>query len=98
MSDFRLKDTVANLLDKETTACRKAFKHFALRFNLKDFYYFERSRNPGEDVLNYLAARYPDLTVYRFCKVLKDNNIRRLDIVNKLVGYLIQIDLHDTKA
>ena len=81
-SDLHLKETVANLLEKETTTYRKAYKHVALHFNLKDFDYFERRNNPGEDVLDHLEACYPDLTVYRFCKVLRGNNIRRLDIVN----------------
>ena len=97
-SDLNLKETVAKLLEKETFACRKAYKHVAVHFNMKDVDYLERRYNPGEDVLVYLEACYPDLTVYHFCKVLKDNNIRRFDIVNKLVGYLIQIDRLDTKA
>ena len=65
---------------------------------MKDVGYLERRDNPGEDVLVYLETTHPNLTIYRFCKALKAKNIRRLDIVNKLVGYLIQIDRHDTKA
>ena len=96
-SDFNLRETVAKLLEKKT-ACRQAYKHVASHFNMKDVGYLERRDNPGEDVLVYLETTHPNLTIYRFCKALKAKNIRRLDIVNKLVGYLIQIDRHDTKA
>jgi len=49
----------------------------------------ERCKNPGEAVLDFLKSTQPDLSVYHFCKVLKGENIRRLDIVNKLLDYLI---------
>ncbi|XP_029208472.2 uncharacterized protein LOC114972102 isoform X2 [Acropora millepora] len=90
-SDMNLKEAVANLLEKETTACRKAYKHVAFHYNMKGIDHLEvqRKTSPGEDVLVYLETALPDLTVYHFCKVLKGENIRRLDIVKKLVDYLI---------
>ena len=88
---MNLKEAVANLLEKETTACRKAYKHVAFHYNMKGIDHLEvqRKTRPGEDVLVYLETALPDLTVYHFCKVLKGENIRRLDIVKKLVDYLI---------
>ena len=87
--DLDLKETVAHLLEKETTACKKAYKHVAFHYNMKDINHLEGKTSRGEDVLVYLETALPDLTVYHFCKVLKGENIRRLDIVNKLIDYLI---------
>lgn len=49
----------------------------------------EQCENPGEGVIAKLGAEHPDLAVYHFCKVLKDKEIRRLDIVKELKGHLI---------
>ena len=86
-SHLSLKETVTSLLEKETNAC----KHVAFHYKMKsiDRHKLERCKNPGENVLGYLETKHPDLTVYHFCKVLKDKDIRRLDIVNELVDYLI---------
>ena len=80
---------MADLLEKETKACRKAYKHVASKYGMNNINQLERSKNPGEDVLGYLESAHPDLTVYQFCKVLKGEYIKRLDIVNKLAAYLI---------
>ena len=53
----------------------------------------------GAEVFCYLESNHPNLTVYHFCKELKDENIRRLDVVNKLVHHLICMkDRNDAKA
>ena len=64
------------------------YEHVASHYEM-DIDVLEQCENPGEGVITNLAAKYPDLPVYHFCKVLKDTNIRRLDIVNELKGYLI---------
>ena len=89
--DLDLKETVANLLEKETTVCGKAYKHVAFHYKMTDLDIdrLERCKNPGEGVLDYLKSTQPDLTSYHFCKVLKGETIRRLDIVYKLLDYLI---------
>ncbi|KAK2556096.1 hypothetical protein P5673_022116 [Acropora cervicornis] len=61
----------------------------------------ERWKNPGksQEIFCYLESSHPNLTVYHFCKELKDENVRRLDVVNKLVDYLICLkDRNDSKA
>ena len=80
---------MAYLLEKETNAYGKTCKRVAFKCGMNKIDRLEQSKNPGEEVLGYLELAYPDLTVYHFCKVLKGENIRRLDIVNKLVDYLI---------
>ncbi|XP_074620483.1 uncharacterized protein LOC141879205 isoform X2 [Acropora palmata] len=89
--DLDLKETVANLLEKETTVCGKAYKHVAFHYKMTDLDIdrLERCKNPGEGVLDYLKSTQPDLTSYHFCKVLKGETLRRLDIVYKLLDYLI---------
>ncbi|XP_029181717.2 uncharacterized protein LOC114949516 isoform X1 [Acropora millepora] len=88
-SDLNLRETVANTLEEEIGLCRKAYRQVAFQYKMKGIDRLERCKNPGEDVLDFLKSTQPDLTVYHFCKVLKGENIRRLDIVIKLLDYLI---------
>ena len=91
-----LKETVAYLLQKEGVA---GYKNVAVNYMMKDLDLLKLKGcpNPGEDVLGFLESTNPDLTVYQFCKVLKSKNLRRLDIVNILVDYLM-VDRNDSKA
>lgn len=86
---MNLKETVAALLEQETNAYRKAYRKVAFHYQMSNFGHLDRSKAPGEDVLDFLKASHPDLNVYDFCKVLKREDVRRLDIVKKLVDYLI---------
>ena len=78
---------MANLLRKEVEGIA-GYKHVAFHYEM-DIDVLEQCPNPGEGVIVKLEATYPDLTVYHFCKVLKNIKIRRLDIVNELKGHLI---------
>ena len=42
----------------------------------------------GKEVLDFLETSNPNLTVYDFCKVLKEGGIRRLDIADVLSAHL----------
>ncbi|XP_074620476.1 uncharacterized protein LOC141879202 isoform X3 [Acropora palmata] len=86
-SSIYLRNKVANLLRKKVEGFA-GYEHVASHYEM-DIDVLEQCENPGEGVITNLAAKYPDLPVYHFCKVLKDTNIRRLDIVNELKGYLI---------
>jgi len=48
----------------------------------------EGSQEAGKSVIEYLKANNPELTVYEFCKTLKESNIKRLDIVKELLDHL----------
>ena len=48
----------------------------------------EGSPDAGKTTIGYVKAFNPDLTVYEFCKTLKERNIRRFDIVKELLGHL----------
>lgn len=98
-SSFPLKTTVEDLLEKETNAYGKTCKHVAFKYRMYNINRLERWKNPGAEVFCYLESTHPNLTVYHFCKELKDENIRRLDFVNKFVHHLICLkDRNDAKA
>ncbi|XP_044176517.1 uncharacterized protein LOC114972098 isoform X1 [Acropora millepora] len=86
-SSLYLKNKVANLLRKKVENIA-GYKHVAFHYQM-DIDVLEQCQNPGEGVIDKFEATYPDLTVYHFCKVLKNIKIRRLDIVNELKGHLI---------
>ena len=41
----------------------------------------------GSKTLSFLESVVPELTVYDFCKTLKEHHIRRLDIVQELENH-----------
>ncbi|XP_074620490.1 uncharacterized protein LOC141879213 isoform X2 [Acropora palmata] len=86
-SSIDLRTKVAILLRMKVEGIA-GYKHVASHYEM-DIDVLEQCENPGEGVITNLAAKYPDLAVYHFCKVLKDKKIRRLDIVDKLKNYLI---------
>lgn len=62
------------------------WKHIACKYkmDLLDVNSLEGSQDAGARVVDFLKAQNPELTVYDFCKTLKEPNIRRLDIVKVL--------------
>ena len=41
----------------------------------------ENNQQPGQQVMEFLGGFKPNLTVYSFCKTLKEDKMKRLDIV-----------------
>ena len=58
------------------------------KMDLLDVSLMEGSQDAGVRVVDFLKAQNPELTVYDFCKTLKEPNIRRLDIVQELLSHL----------
>ena len=56
--------------------------------------YLSNSKEPGKSVMEFVTGTRPNFTVYDFCKVLKENPIKRLDIVNILEGYFFVWDIY----
>ena len=52
-----------------------------------DIEVLQESTEPGTEVIQYLRASHPELTVYNFCKDLK--RIKRLDIVRTLESHFV---------
>ena len=48
----------------------------------------ENSRQPGQDVMEFLRGSNTNLTVYSFCKKFKEDNMKRFDIVRILEDHL----------
>ena len=48
----------------------------------------EGSPDAGKTTIAFVKTTKPDLTVYEFCKTLKERNIRRFDIIKELLGHL----------
>lgn len=49
----------------------------------------DNSKEPGKDVLEFLMGTKPNLTVYSFCKVLKEDILSRFDIAKLLEDHLL---------
>lgn len=49
----------------------------------------DNSKEPGKDVLEFLMGTKPNLTVYSFCKVLKEDILLRFDIAKLLEDHLL---------
>lgn len=47
------------------------------------------SKEPGKSVMEFATGTRPNLTVYDFCKVLKEKPIKRLDVVNILEDHFL---------
>ena len=87
--DYEMRDDLASLLEIKKPRLRGwraigskyGLTHYKLRL-------MANSGEPGTNVLEYLATREPELTVYDFCKTLKDS-FKRLDIVAKLENHFL---------
>ena len=84
-------------LDKELEGTMKGdFRDVAEEFGLEqeDIWELEKElktpglRSPSRQLLECLATRWPELTIFDFIKVLQKPNIDRDDIVNVLKGYI----------
>ncbi len=62
-----------------------AFKYRMDQLNIKSL---QDDQEAGRKTMEYLDSHNPYLTVYDFCKALKEYSIRRLDIVKELLGHL----------
>lgn len=66
------------------------WKEIAVEYSMKEntIESLENLDNPTEDVLAYLGASRPRLTVYDFCKTLIHQKIKRNDVVEVLLPHL----------
>ena len=88
--DLNTRDQVASLLENKRYSlggCRQV----AARYGMKEdkIGALANSRDPGKDVMEFLMGSKPNLTVYSFCKVLKEDKIERFDIAKLLENHLL---------
>ncbi|XP_078371056.1 uncharacterized protein LOC144654706 isoform X2 [Oculina patagonica] len=87
--DLNIRDDIAILLQKKSCGTGGCWE-------MADKYGMEEHKitgldikiDPGRWFLEFLLATNPDLTVYSFCKKLKEDNMKRFDIVKVLEGHL----------
>lgn len=87
--DDNTQSKVETLLTK-TVRGTGGWKQVAIKYGMDevDRDSLEGSPDAGKITIGYVKATNPDLTVYEFCKTLKEPNIRRFDVVKELLGHL----------
>ena len=87
--EFGTRDEIAKRLEIKTHGLG-GYRELAAYYGMKDYEVkgLENSRQPGQDVLEFLQGTNPELTVYHFCKKLKEDNMKRFDIVRVLENHL----------
>lgn len=96
--DINTRDEIALLLQKIKFGLG-GFKKVAAEYGMTQVQIgaLENSREPGNDVLEFIVMSKPDLTVYSFCKTLKGDKFKRCDIVGKLEDhFLVQDETNNT--
>lgn len=83
------RDEIAIRLEHKTPGLG-GYRQLAANYRMKEYEVrsLENSRQPGQDVLEFLRGSNTDLTVYSFCKKLKEDNMKRFDIVKVLENHL----------
>ena len=66
------------------------WRQIAFKYGMDRLYIKSLENDPEASIstLGYLEACFPELTVYNFCKTLKEHNMRRFDIIKELLGHL----------
>ena len=88
--DYHTMYDVALLLEIKKPGLRD-WRAIGLKYGIRDFKLtaMANSGEPGTELLQFLRASIPDLTVYDFCKTLQEDGFKRLDIVAKLENHLL---------
>lgn len=88
--DISTRDKIASLLENKRYSlggCREV----AAKYDMEDHKIgaLSNSKEPGKDVIEFLMGSKPNLTVYDFCKFLKEDEMRRLDVVKILEDHFL---------
>ena len=88
--DISTRDKIAVLLENKRYGlggCREV----AAEYGMEDHQIgaLSNSKEPGKDVMEFLMGSKPNLTVYDFCKFLKENKIKRFDVVKILEDHFL---------
>ena len=89
--DLNTQDRIGDLLTQKNYASG-GWRQIAFKYEMDQHKIKNLENDPeleaGKKTLEYLRSSNPDLTVYHFCKALKEDGVRRLDIVKELHGHL----------
>lgn len=88
--NFQTYENVGRLLSLKKHGLG-GWREVAFKYGMKhlDIKALERDSEAGNKTLDFVATATPGLTVYEFCKTLKEHNIRRLDIVQELMNHFL---------
>lgn len=86
--DFQTYKRVGRLLSQKKHGLG-GWREVAFKYGMDhlDIDALENDLEAGSNTLGFLESAVPGLTVYDFCKTLKEHNIRRLDIVQELENH-----------
>ena len=89
VDNLETQDEIAALLEDRTPGLG-GYREIATEYGMKKHQVrsLKNSNQPGQDVMEFLHGSKPDLTVYSFCKTLKEDNMKRFDIVRVLEDHL----------
>ena len=88
--DITTRDEIASLLENKIFGlggCRQVAAIYGMKEHQVES--LKNSKEPGKDVLDFLKGFKPNLTVYNFCKELKEDKIERFDVVQKLEDHFL---------
>lgn len=87
--DDKTQSKVETLLTKKIHGLG-GWKQIASKYGMDEVDRDSLEGNPdaGKATVGYVKATHPYLTVYEFCKTLKERNIQRFDIIKELLGHL----------
>ena len=93
IEDTEIEDTVKILLQKKVPGAGW-WQQVARNHQMSDncIRSLDGSHEAGNGVIEYLKSHDPTLTVYEFCKSLKE--MKRNDIVNILSDHLVSVSCH----
>lgn len=86
--DFQTYERVGRLLSQKKHGLG-GWREVAFKYGMNHLDIDALGNDPeaGSKTLDFLGSVVPGLTVYDFCKTLKEHNIRRLDIVQELENH-----------
>ena len=86
--DFQTYEGVGRLLSQKKHGVG-GWREVAHKYKMDQVHIDDLRNDPeaGSKTLGFLESAVPELTVYDFCKTLKEHHIRRLDIVQELQNY-----------
>ena len=87
--DLNTQDRIEDLLTQKSYGSG-GWRQIASKYEMDHVKIKNLENDPeaGKNTLEYLRSSNPDLTVYDFCKALKEHSVKRLDIVRELMGHL----------
>ena len=86
--EFQTYERVGRLLSQEIHGLG-GWREVAHKYKMNQVHIDALRNDPeaGSITLAFLESAVPELTVYDFCKTLKEHHIRRLDIVQELENH-----------